>query len=434
MFDAKLHDRGKMTDIRTTLSRLFRTSLWVVLIASGLLLLSACVNSPDAGTDPQTGFELTRDSVVIAAAWPWSTRLHGLYWEGMKMARDEINDRGGVLGRKLVITRVDDHESVNEGRRVAQRLADNPDIDAVIGHLNSHVSIPAAAIYDASGMLMLTPASTSPELTQNNHTLIFRSVNSDTEIARQMAEFAASRLYHRIIICYVRNAYGFGLANAFEQHAQELGLKIADRQFYDPSITSNPLGYQRLIDQWRDIEFDAIFLAGMAPQAGFVVKHVREAGMPHPIFGGDALDTPELISTAGTAAEGMIVASVFHPDDPRPEVREFDEAFSSRYGLTPDSWAARGYEAVRLLAETIEEAQSVSPQKVADRLRSAPSIYSLNGPIRFAASGDVVGKDVVKIAVSSGNFVYLDEKHSVPRPMMKSVEGIQREPARSHVQ
>lgn len=383
--------------------------VFTLIVVVGASVTGSCGGRSDIATERAQWANEETDSLIIAAAWPWSGRYYGKYWEGMKMARDEVNERGGLLGRKLVIVREDDMESVNEGRRIAQRLADDPAVAAVIGHLNSHVSIPAAAIYDASGLLMLTPGSTSPELTENGHVMVFRSVNSDRDIARQLTEFSVRRGYERIVICYVRNAYGFGLANAFEHYAQQLGLTIADRQFYDPSASSNSLGYQRLVDQWKDIEFDAIFLAGMAPQAGFLVKQVRAAGIDQPILGGEALDTPELIEVAGAAAEGMIVAAVFHPDDPRAEVQGFNRRFRELHGQAPDSWAARGYEAVRLLTETMAAAGSLAPKKVAERLKESSSLFSLSGPVTFNEKGDVVGKSIVFTIVKSGRFEYLGE-------------------------
>lgn len=403
-----------MTQRKKTMKRPIAAPRYAILVIAALFSgvsaasIGSCAGRNDVASEREERADQVRDSVVVAAAWPWSGRYYGLYWQGMKMARDEVNERGGVLGRKIVFIREDDMESVNEGRRIAQRLADDPAVVAVIGHLNSHVSIPAAAIYDAAGLLMLTPGSTSPELTENGYALVFRTVNSDKDIARQMAEFAAGRAYDRIVICYVRNAYGFGLANAFEHHAQQLGLSVVDRQFYDPSASSSPLGYQRLVDQWKDIEFDALFLAGMAPQAGFLVKQVRAAGISRPILGGDALDTPELVEAAGSAADGLIVASVFHPDDPRPEAQLFNHRFRTLFGRSPDSWAARGYEAVRLLAEAMDGAGSVAPRDVARRLRQS-SHFSLGGPVTFNEKGDIVGKTIVKTIVSSGSFVYLDE-------------------------
>lgn len=388
-----------------------RWGIWTVVITGGLIIVGvvgSCGVPNDVLAERERRARAPGEFVTIAAAWPWSIRSEGLYSEGLQLAVDEINDRGGILGRQILIRREDDRESVNEGRLVAQRLGEDPDVVAVIGHLNSHVSIPASAIYERYGLLMITPGSTSPELTRRGHNLIFRSVNGDDDIARNMAEFARNAGYGRLAIGYVRNAYGLGLANAFEEYAHHHGLEVVDRQSYDPASSSSPSAYQRMVGLWDDLEFDALFLAGMAPQAGYLVRQIRNAGLTMPILGGDALDTPELIESAGTAAHGMVVASVFHPDDPHPEVQRFVQTFRSSYGRSPDSWAARGYEAMRLLAEAMESAGSTVPSDVASRLHSSNPSFSLSGPVSFNRYGDVVGRRLVTVVVRDEEFAYFD--------------------------
>lgn len=405
-----------------------RWSIWAAAMAGGLIivgLIGSCGGPEDIIAERERRARAPGETVTIAAAWPWSVRYDGLYWEGIQLAVDEINSSGGVLGRTILIRKEDDRESVDQGRIVAQRLADDPDVVAVIGHLNSHVSIPAADIYEASGLLMLTPGSTSPELTRLGHHLVFRSVNSDDDIARKLAEFAVKEGHRRVVIGYVRNTYGLGLANAFEGFAQQIGLEVIDRQAYDPASSSNRAAYQHLVDQWDDLEFDVLFLAGMAPQAGYLVKQIRAAGLGIPILGGDALDTPELIEAAGEAADGMVVASVFHPDEPRPGVQRFARAFTSVYGRPPDSWAARGYESLKMLAEAMEAAGSTAPRDVARRLRASDGpAFSLSGLVQFNERGDVLGRRIAGAVVRQGRFHYFDINSE---SMMASQRGSEKE-------
>lgn len=380
--------------------------VFVVAVAAG------CGAQDDIAVRRAQHAQIPGERVIIAAAWPWSVRHDGLYWQGLQLAAGEINGNGGVLGRRIELRREDDQESVNHGRLVAQRLADDPEIAAVIGHLNSHVSLPAASIYEDSGLLMISPGSTTPELTRRGHRLIFRSVNSDEDIAHDLAAFAQEKGYRRIVIGYVRNAYGLGLANAFERFSQDLGITIIDRQSYDPAASNHSASYQRLVDQWVDLDFDALFLAGMAPQAGHLVRQIRMKGLEIPIIGGDALDTPALIDAAGAAAEGLVVATIFHADDPGPEVQRFVRSFSAAFGRPPDSWAARGYEALRMLTDAMTRAGSTVPREVAMQLRSSDAAYSLSGPVGFNEYGDVVGRDVVRTIVENGRFAYFDAASS----------------------
>lgn len=379
------------------------------------MLISACGGPQNVAEERAEQARLAEGDIVIGAAWPWSSRNDGLYWEGMQMAVDEINADGGVLGRSLRIRKEDDRESVNEGRLSAQRFADDLEVVAVIGHLNSHVSIPAASIYENAGLLMLNPASTSPELTQKGFTRVFRSVNSDVRVSQEMVDFAETRGYKQVLICYVRNEYGMGLANAFDRQAGEAGIQVIDRQSYDPLAANRTYSFQRILDAWKDLDFDAIFLAGMPPQAGYFVAQARASGIGVPIFGGDALDSMEFVESAGEAAEGVVVASIFHPDNPRTEVQHFNDAFAERYGTRPDSWAARGYEAVRLLAHAMTQAGSTVPDEVAVALRRLDGWAGITGTFAFDDKGDVIGKAMVKAVVHDGGFAFLEDGTTLAR-------------------
>ena len=377
---------------------------------AGLLLalaltLSAC-GPKDAATLRTERAAAPEGDLVVGVAWPWASRPAGMFAEGLDMAVEEVNASGGVNGRPLRLERGDDGGSVDGGRAVAQRFADDPDVVAVIGHLNSYVTIPAADIYERGGLVMLTPASTAPELTRRGYRRVFRSVNDDESVGRQMAELAAEQGWRRVYVVYVRTAYGEGLANAFEAAAGAGGVDVVGRESYG-SDGSDLDALGRTVRQKREAQgFDAVFLAGVPPEAGHVLAALRRGGVGAPVFGGDALDTDELVASAGGAAEGVYVASVFHADDPRPEAQAFRRAFEARYGKTPDSWAARGYEAVRVLAQAMVEAGSADSDAVARALHASGEVRGVTGPFGYDEKGDVVGKRLVTAVVRGGRFEY----------------------------
>jgi branched-chain amino acid transport system substrate-binding protein len=345
--------------------------------------------------------------VVVGVAWPWEARREILWGEGLQLAAEEINARGGILGRRLRLERFDDKESVDEGRMVAQRISAQPELVAVIGHLQSYVSVPAAAIYDLSGRVMIVPAATDPELTSRGYRRVFRVALTDPEIGRQLADFAAGRGLRRVAICYIRNDYGRGLANAFEERASEAGLTVAARQSYDPSERTTERSFEPTLREWSRLDLDAVFLAGEVPSAGLFVAGARAQGIRIPILGGDALSAPGLFGTAGAAAEGMFVASFFHPDEPRPEVRRFTEAFERRYGARPDAGAALGYDSVQVLARAMAAAGSTAPDQVAESLHRLEAHAGVTGLFSFDAKGDAVGKRLLIMAVRNGRFEFV---------------------------
>jgi branched-chain amino acid transport system substrate-binding protein len=385
-----------------------RTGLLIAGMCS-LVLLTGCSRWRTPGEERAMRAARARGDVVVAVAWPWEMRKELRYGEGLEMAAEEANAAGGVNGRRLRLVRFDDRGSVDEGRMVAQRIAADPDIVAVIGHLQSYVTVPAAGIYDLSGLVLVAPTSTDPELTSLSYKRVFRTTFTDKAIGRQLAQFAGRRGLRRVAIYYIRNTYGRELANAFEERANEIGVTVVGRRSYDPSDEVTPRTFDPIVSQWKTLEMDAIFLAGEVPSAAVFIAKAREAGLKAPILGGDAMSSPALMTASGRAAEGTIVGASFHPDEPRTEVRRFTESFRKRYGAPPDAGSAVGYDAVRLLVHAMQQAHSSVPDEIAAALHELRDWPGVTGTFTFDEDGDVVGKHLVKLVVRNGRFEYVPD-------------------------
>nr|WP_260440181.1 ABC transporter substrate-binding protein [Cohnella lubricantis] len=359
------------------------------------MLLAGCAGGEGAGRGSGKG------DIVIGVGWPLATRNEGLA-EGVAMAAEEINDAGGVLGRRLRIESIDDGGLPAEGLDAARRFADDPDIAAVIGHRGSSVSIPASDVYEQAGIVMLSPGSTSPKLTERDQQYIFRTIPSDARIGARMAQFAASKGYQRVAILYSDDEYGRGLANAFEDSGKEAGIETIDRLTGYADRTD----LARIVRGWKALACDAVFIADVMPAAGHTVADLRQAGAAFPILGGDGLDSAELRELAGPAAEGAVVASIFNPEDSRPAVKDFMQRYEARYGEQPGKWAAQGYDALDLLADAIAKAGSAKPAAIAEALRSMSGWEGVTGSHTFDASGDVTDMPVVLKTMAGGRFQY----------------------------
>lgn len=354
--------------------------------------------------------------IVIGAAWPWAARgANILYGEGLDLAVEELNAAGGVLGRPVRLLRLDDQASVDQGRLVAQELGRNPDVVAVIGHLHSYVTVAAAPIYDLSGLLLVAPTSTTPELTTLGYGRVFRTVFNDADAGRQMAQYAVDRGYRRMVIYYARDEYGRALANAFEEHAASRGTQVVNRQSYDPNLDANPVAAEQTVNTWASYDFDAVFIAGQDAQSALLISELRRRGITVPVLGSDALATPVFLERGGAAVEGTVLPASFHPGAPDPEVRAFNGAFQARYGRLPDSGAALGYDAVRVLAHAMARAGTTEPEKVAAALHALTGFKGVTGVFRFDEQGNLVGIPIRRIVVRDGAFHYLDETASLPR-------------------
>jgi branched-chain amino acid transport system substrate-binding protein len=395
-----------------------RDALRFLLPIAVVVHLSGCARRPPVA-DERARLAQASNEVTVAVVFPWERIPNMRYGDGLQMAVDEVNASGGIAGRPLRLKKYDDQGSVDEGVLIAQQIAGDPKVMGVIGHLQSYVTAPAAAIYEAAGLVMIAPMATDPALTGNGYRRVFRATYTDVDTGERVAEFMG-RQFRRVAICYVRNMYGRGLANAFERRANELGVVIADRQSYDPGERVTGRSFSMMIDDWKTLELDAVFLAGEVPPAALFVAEARRQGLTVPIIGGDALSRTDLMTIAGRASEGVVVTTFFHPDQPRPQVQEFRRRFEARHRVTPDAAAAIGYDVVHVLAQAMRRAGSAHPDLVARSLRGGPVYEGVTGRFQFDEEGAAVGKNPVMMKVEGGRFVFASD---APAPSKDAVEG-----------
>lgn len=352
-----------------------------------LALATGCMGTKDQG------------DIVIGVAWPFESN-NSLFREGVKLAVKEINQAGGIKGRKIQLEMKDDQASVALGMAIAQSFAQEQQVAAIIGHRNSFVSIPASRIYEEAGLLMLSPASTAPELTQNDYKFVFRNVPSDDEIAKEMATFCSQQGQKRMVIYYSEDSYGVGLANSFEDHAKKEGIKVVDRISY----YGDKKDLERLHNKWQALDFDGIFIASGMPEGAEFIADGGQVGIAVRYYAGNTMDSPLLHELGGKAAEGTVVGTIFNPDDTRMEVKSFIESFTKEYNQPPSAYSAQGYDAVKLLEAAIGQAGDADAAALADHLRGLKDLPGVAGYHSFDQHGNDVGDLVVIKTLRDGEF------------------------------
>lgn len=399
-----------------------KTTATFVLLALIAMQAAACSSKRDPAVERVRLAREGTGDLVIAAAWPWERRQEIRYREGLQLAVDEANAAGGVRGRKLRLAMYDDRETIGQGRIVAQQIADAPEVVAVIGHLQSYITVEAAPVYNQAGLVLVAPTATDPTLTEQGDTRVFRICFTDRSVGNQLAEFLAARGWKRVAIYYIRNQYGRNVANAFEARAGQVGLDVRARSSYDPSEQASERTFEQVLSEWQPMELDAILLAGEVPSAAIFVAQARKHGITVPIVGGDAMSSPGLMAVAGRASEGVIVASYFHPDDPRLETRRFTQAFTAKYGVAPDAGSALGYDSVGLIAHAMQQAGSAAPDDVAKALHGVREWPGVTGAFAFDKNGDATRKPVTLSIVRDGRFAYLPPPTVSPAPVARSAQ------------
>ena len=375
----------------------------MVLVLLMAFFASACSkwdSNPRQARNQQA--ERATGDIVVGVVWPTQGPKID-FWEGIDIATQEINAAGGVLGRKLRIVKADDQSSLAKGRLVAQEFADNRDMVAVIGHLYSFISLPASSIYQAAGLVYITPGATAHKINTQGFDLVFRSIASNRNLGTQLADYMASQGYKRVAILYEKTTNTQALANYFEQRARELGMTIVDRRRYQQG--SEDFSVQ--INAWKDLyAFDAIFLAARLQEGSAFITQARRLGLNLPIVSGEGLDTPAIL--VNQDAHGVAV-----PEEISPLVKQgapyqqFVALYRKVYGRDPGTYPVLGYDAVQLLAQAMRKANSAVPDKVALALHATQGWQGASGEFTFDAIGDIPDKKIGIKKVQDGRFVDL---------------------------
>lgn len=316
---------------------------------------------------------------------------------GAELAVEEWNARGGVLGKKILALRGDDEAQPRQATSVAQDFAAKK-VAGVIGHFNSGCTIPASEVYNDKNIVMITPASTNPRVTDRGYRGVFRICGRDDQQGSVAAKFALEALKaQRVAILHDKTTYGQGLADEFRKTLRAAGV----REVYYAGVPKEELDFRAVISAMKAAKPDLWYFGGIYDQGGPLLNQARQAGLSAPLMSGDGLIDNELIKTAGANAEGVYLT--FGPD---PEKVSTAKAFLAKYRAKygePGAYSVYGYDAMHVLLTAIEKAGTTDARVVADTLRRA-KFETAMGTLQFDAKGDIQGTYYIVWIVKDGKF------------------------------
>lgn len=347
-----------------------------------------------------TACQKREEVIKIGVAGPMTgdqAKMGTDFRNGVTLAVEEWNSRGGILGKKITMIVADDQHDPKQAVSVANKLV-NEGVAGIIGHFNSSCSIPASDVYNRAGIPMITPASTNPQLTEKGYRGVFRVCGRDDQQGIIAARFVTEELKSKkVAIIHDKTTYGQGLADEFRKN---LAGK-ADVVYYG-GIVQGDKDFKTVLTSIREKMPDVIYFGGVYPEAGLLVKQARELGIKIPFMSGDGTIDPKFIEIAGDAAEGTYLT--FSPDPKKiPTAKAFIEGYEKRFGdLGPYSIYA--YDATNILLTAIKEAGTTEGKMVIEKLHSLEFSGAL-GKIRFDDRGDVTVAPYVVWITKGGKFV-----------------------------
>jgi len=342
-------------------------------------------------------------TVKIAHAGPLTGSIAHLGKDdenGVHLAVDQANEKKITIDGKPVTFEMqseDDQADPKTGTTVAQKLVDAK-VAAVIGHLNSGVSIPASEIYNKAGIPMLSGSATNPALTERGLKTVFRTVGRDDQQGPAIASYIANEVKaKKVAIIDDKTAYGEGLANEVEKTLKGDKVNIVGRE----RTTDKETDFKSILTKIKAKNPDVIFHGGMDATGGPMLKQARELGIKAVFAFGDGACTDEMGKLAGQAAEGMVCSQAGLPREAAS--REFVDAFTKKYGEIKQ-YAPYFYDATLAVIEAMKKANSTDPAKFTPELFNV-SFTGATGKVEFDQKGDRKDAEMTIFKLSNGKVV-----------------------------
>ena len=313
------------------------------------------------------------------------------YMKGAQAAADAVNAAGGVNGEKIVLVKGDDACEPKQAVTVAKDLT-NQKVAGVVGHFCSSSTIPASEIYDEAGIIAITPGSTNPAVTERGLSAMFRMCGRDDQQGIVAGDYIVDVLKgKKVVVLHDKDTYGQGLADATKAQLEKRGVKPV---LYE-GLTRGEKDFSTIVTKIRGAGADVVYFGGLHPEAGPLVRQLREQGLKDVKFmSDDGIVTDELVTTAGGPqfVDGVLMT---FGADPRllPDSKTVVDEFRKK-GTEPEGYTLYAYASVQTLAAAFNGAKSNSGEKAAEWLKKNP-VKTVMGEKTWDAKGDLKVSDYV---------------------------------------
>jgi branched-chain amino acid transport system substrate-binding protein len=317
---------------------------------------------------------------------------------GVRIAADEINASGGILGRRIRLVVEDDQGRAEEAASVVTKLITSDGVVALIGENSSNQSLAAAPIAQTHGVPMISPSSTNPTVTEKGDS-IFRVCFTDPYQGKALATFVRDnlKLDTAAILIDKKNDYSVGLGDVFRKEFEAAGGKIVAEQSYSGGDTE----FRPQLTAIKGKSPQALFVPGFYTEVGQIAIQARDLGLTAPLVGGDGWDSPVVIQIGGKAIEGSYFSDHYFVGDTRPIVKKFVAEFVKRYGGKPEATAALGYDALHIWANAAKRANSIDKKAVRDQIAATKDYDGVSGMITMGPDRNPI-KPVAMIKIENG--------------------------------
>jgi branched-chain amino acid transport system substrate-binding protein len=390
-------------------TRFFGVSAFLTVLA---LILAACgATAPAAApqpAQPAAGQATAGEPIYIGVSGPLTGQnaQYGAQWKkGFDLALEEVNAQGGINGRPLEYIFEDSQSDPKQSVAVAQKFVNDSRIVIELGDFASPASMAASPIYERAGLVQFGFTNSHPDFTKGGQYMWSNSI-SQSDNAPILADYAVKDLgLKRLAVLYLNTDWGRTTTDLFVKAAEERGAEVVASEGYLPEEKD----FRSTLTRVREANPDGLILVSYYADGALITQQVRTTGLTQPIVASGSIYSPKFLELAAESGEGVYTNANFFPEEQRPEVQKFVQAFKAKYNEEPDSFAAGAYDTMILVYHVIKQA---GPDRKAIRdtlatIKDVPSV--IYGKVQFdPETRRISGPRNVNLVVKNGKFALWD--------------------------
>lgn len=327
------------------------------------------------------------DTIKIAMAGPVTgpvAQYGDMQFTGGNAAIEMINQAGGINGKQLEAVIYDDACDPKQAVAVANKIV-NDGAQYVLGHLCSSATQPASDIYEDEGILLITAASTSPEITSRGYELVFRTIGLDSDQGPTAAKYIVEHVKpKKVAVIHDKQQYGEGIASSVKAGLEAANIPVVAFE----GITAGDKDFSAIIAKLKKLDVDFVYYGGYHPELGLLLRQSKEKGLNAIYMGPEGVGNKDISAIAGEASEGLLVTLPKKYDlDPANKAVVDHIVAKGEDATGPFVWT--GYAAIQAMAQGMKAGKE-DPMELAEYLRSNTA-NTVMGDLQWDSKGDLKG-------------------------------------------
>ncbi|NSW82173.1 MAG: ABC transporter substrate-binding protein [Syntrophothermus sp.] len=327
--------------------------------------------------------------------------------KGMEMAIDELNAKGGILGKKVVGIYEDNKGESSEVANITQKYISRDKVNAIIGDPCTGLTKVAAEICQKNNVVLFSAGATGTGVVEYGD-CIFRNTLLDKFAVPSVVDWMINTKGWKniAIITSLNNGYSTALTPVFKEAIAAKGGKVV----IEETINDGDTDFSAQVTKIKQAKPDVLVFTGYYTEAALIQREAKKQGLDITLIGGDGLYGKDLIKLGGDAVEGKVIYYCgFSSDQPSPETAKFLKDYEARYKEKPDMFSAQYYDAVMIIAKAMTEAKSTNPAVFKKQLAKTKDYPGVSGNTTFGPDREPIKSPICLITVKNGEFVLLDK-------------------------